>query len=630
MTTVMTTARWLLPFLSWIPALFFNGTSLPALAASIFLLTLWLWAVLDAVAREGFAPGDPVLPITVLAFLLWLAVSSLFAPVSYLAWLNVWWVGVLPGTFLIAWLDPRRTALLARAVRLISIAVLFLALSALWQHLVLGQDPAGTFRTRNSLAALLNLIIVMGFAALLRPGEPRTRLFTAAGLFLLVLTVGVIQSRGAWLGLFTALAILAGGCLLRCRLRAWLLSAGVTAAAFACAFVLSFWFPVNGNDLFERAMTLGDVDQAGTTRFVIWEPAWQLTKAHPWTGIGLGSYFLQIPPLLDPADRSAHFYVHNDYLQLALETGFPGLLLFVLIFLAALRLLLRGLAVTKRSDDARLEMLGPFAALSSLAVHSFFTFNLFIVPTTLLAGLLLARFHDAASRRLGANRVVRPFAAMRPAVFRLLQIVLVLFSGWHALGWTLGSLALDDGRKLAIAGKPEQAHARLQSAKLFIPSFDSPWYTDADLLLGSARQIPDRPDLQAALLDEAWRNTEQALNLNPYRPQTYDIRARTLLARNPKSEAAVQEWKAALRHQPQYLPARIALAKYYLQRNRVREAMEILKAGFIYPYKPTNPHLDEYSELSIRTARAIGDEALAERLATKYGKLMGEKNRSSP
>ncbi len=605
---------------AWLTALFFNGEWLPALAVSLLMLALWSAEVLGANLHAGFRPGDPFLPAAMALYLLWLGIAAAFSAIPYLSSLNLWWLGVLPGAFLISWLDPRREAFLDHTLALLKTAGVILAGVALWQHLITGEPPAGPFHTRNSLAALLALLAIPLWTDTLQ-GEGRTRLAAAAGLFLLLLTIGIIQSRGALLGLATGITLLIGLGFDRRAANRWRLPVTILVAAMFAAWAISLGQPASGSDLVQRMISLGNVEQAGRSRFLIWEPAWRLFLEHPLLGTGPGTYFMVIPPWLDAADRSAHFYVHNDYLQIALETGLPGLISLLLIGLAALRLLFTRLPLAPRGSADRLALVTPFAAVVAVAVHSLFTFNLYIVPTTLLAALLLARLHATAARLDGAPWRQSPLRHLRPALFRALQVVVVAAVAFHFVRLSLGDLALEEGRRLAAAGQADTAHRRLLDARRLSPAVDSPWFTDADLLRRSAQLLADRHELARPLLEEALETVEAAITRNPFRPQSHYIRGEILRQMNPDDPEAVAAWRTALARDPRYLPARNALVRHHLARQDRAGALARLREGLDYYYSPSADGFAEYLELAERLFRENGETTLADRLRRNRERL---------
>jgi len=73
----------------------------------------------------------------------------------------------------------------------------------------------------------------------------------------------------------------------------------------------------------------GSIDQSGLARLDLYLSSLPMLKEHWLTGIGLGSYDLLSPVYLKGFPAGVHFdYVHNEYLQFALELGAPTVLLF--------------------------------------------------------------------------------------------------------------------------------------------------------------------------------------------------------------------------------------------------------------------------------------------------------------
>ncbi|HID48450.1 MAG TPA: O-antigen ligase domain-containing protein, partial [Chromatiales bacterium] len=347
---------------------------------------------------------------------------------------------------------------------------------------------------------------------------------------------------------------------------------------------------------------------AGHSRFVIWQPAWELFLQHPWRGIGLDTYFMAIPPLLHPRDHSAHFYVHNDYLQLALETGLPGLLLLLGIYGVVLTLLVRVLARVPRGDPRRTALLGLFAALFAFALHSAFTFNFYVMPSMLLAGLLLGRLHTLGDVLAGqAPRVLDLSTRLRPWLYYMLLLLAMLLPAGYFASLGLGHAALVEGRRLLAEGRLPQAHLALLRAQRLTPLVDSPWFLDADLLRRSAELVGDHPCRAAGLLDEAEEKVRAALRRNPLRPQSWYILGKITGARQPLDTARQQElYREALRRDPRFVPARLALARLLLRDEQTEAAYTVLAAGLDYAYRRVTPTLLEYVELSMTTAGKLG------------------------
>lgn len=145
----------------------------------------------------------------------------------------------------------------------------------------------------------------------------------------------------------------------------------------------------------------------GSTRREIWRSSWKLIKAHPWTGVGFGDYFLAIPEYQIGAGRIRVEQAHNDYLDLAanggmVAIGLAGWFIMMIIWRARSSL---------RSGDAyrRAAGLGAAAGILSVAVHSLLDFGLQVtgigVVFAALVAILVAgrRVESASGERNGNN-----------------------------------------------------------------------------------------------------------------------------------------------------------------------------------------------------------------------------------
>ncbi len=133
-----------------------------------------------------------------------------------------------------------------------------------------------------------------------------------------------------------------------------------------------------------------------TSRISMWKDGLALLKDHP-LGIGLNN-FKQVFPiyrvLSDPfAGRAIH--LHNDYLQLLIESGWPGFVMLVggfLTFLGRSFYKLRNFK-DKEHNSQTLLAIGALSGLVSMAFHSFSDFNFQIPANALYFITLLAIVH---------------------------------------------------------------------------------------------------------------------------------------------------------------------------------------------------------------------------------------------
>ncbi len=152
-------------------------------------------------------------------------------------------------------------------------------------------------------------------------------------LFFLVLfalfTTNSRSGMAAWLGAFAGVVMLS--LIKPIYSKKWLLLVGLgSACIYGLVMYLPIWFG-------EASMIRGLEDIAHLNhRTYIWGATWELIKAMPINGYGLGTF-----SNLYAAERyeygSSGVFVHNDYLQLLLEGG-PVLLGLLLAYVAFLYL----------------------------------------------------------------------------------------------------------------------------------------------------------------------------------------------------------------------------------------------------------------------------------------------------
>ncbi|NOT60430.1 MAG: O-antigen ligase family protein, partial [Acidobacteria bacterium] len=141
-----------------------------------------------------------------------------------------------------------------------------------------------------------------------------------------------------------------------------------------------------------QLMQQGAQEYSLVTRRAFWADSWQMFRAHPFTGVGIGAFPTAYPPFgRSSAQNERLETVHNDYLQLLTDAGLVGAALLLWFLYEAARHLrhARRHWATLRSND-RTACLGGWLAVLGIAVHSTLDFNLQITANALMCLCLLA------------------------------------------------------------------------------------------------------------------------------------------------------------------------------------------------------------------------------------------------
>lgn len=281
-------------------------------SVSLLLFVPSLWLLLrqpQRLARPWWT--QPPLQLC-LALLVWSGITLFWAegthlaerlksPIFVLLFLSGW----------LAWAGPS----LQRSQRLLYLAGLALALCALaamiafpwrnipWSHRMIGL---GLLNGPNLSAYAMGISFV--WLSQLMPPRGWQRHAWLVALALLLVFVIWTGSRGAWVALFV--------CLVSMPLwRADRLARAFSGGALAVAVLVLALAPV---ELLHRGLSY---------RPGIFEQAVALIARHPWTGLGLGSDYVVT------VGSQSWTHSHGLFTNVAIETGLPGLILWLILWL---------------------------------------------------------------------------------------------------------------------------------------------------------------------------------------------------------------------------------------------------------------------------------------------------------
>lgn len=575
--------------LLWLLSLFFSLPLVEPLALSrlasvgfmlvALILAGWLW-----LKDETRAPVLKPLPVLLILFFFWAALSLLWTESFYHSYIGIWRLFLLPGSFLIFFLAGSgrlyRSAAIGAAVITGALALWALAQYFFLTDLLVTGQARSVFANPNSYAAFLALGLLPGLGVMLA-----TKRCLHANLLLLFCAITlagtiILASRGVLLALAVALIfmLVANRRFLHQHWRCGLILLIVATSAFILPVITG-----QGGAASRFGNFAENPEAVANTRFIIWDATWQIIKEHKILGTGFETFALNYPAYRPIADKfSGGRMAHNDPLQFWAELGLPGFLLFYLIIALCGFYMIRFLRQTLPDQADRILPVSCFAALGLVLGHSHISFDLYIAAFLPVLGLVIAYWYSntcpALTESGPANTVQKAtyfsLALVACAGFFLLQGL--LRSSWHSgeaerLAKTSDIQAFARHANIAHeAGFGLHAEPYLLAASLPLATLQERFYT-----------LPAEERQQLAAQTKS--HLTNALARNPLDPRAYYAYARLYLLQQ-KPEQAAQMLGSALKYDPLHLPSRMMLADIYKASGREDKAWALLKEGLDRPY----------------------------------------------
>ena len=573
-------------------------THVPVLIMRLILFgALIVWTIHQIRVGTIVLSRSCLFPVVVL-FLGWAGLSLWWAPYKNPS--IQWFISLLMYAVLFGVvLQGIRTSQQVRQVVMVVVGMgLCEGVLGIVQYVWLGEARAkGTFFNPNFFATYE--VAVLSIALALLSGIPRSEMKRWRSVFLWSIVAVtfcafmVAQSRGALLALVTAVIFI--GCYRFGK---------IVLVILIVSFIAGIVIP---NPLKQRMLDVSTQDPYAFSRIDIWENSLERIVDRP-LGIGLGMYKYTSFQYRFPIESNIVRYgkraesAHNEYLQMAVELGVGGLV----IFLLGIGMWRREVMVTLRSQLEPWErglVTGLTGAVLGILAHgtvdSVFHEPALVVLLIVCGGLVMA-LHSIKKPDMSRRSVPFSYHPVRLALTLVCGAVLAILTIQPAAGW----YAHERGQAEAQAGRQglaldwfrwaslidpgttgyHDAMART-SVQLFHQSGDPQWLVKAveeegqaielnpmdgrfPYRLGTIYGVLAEQKLAQAqhdlLLSQAAQAYEQAIQADPYSPLNYMALANIRL-----SEGRVEEAKSRLQQavvtEPNFLPARTILANLSLK-----------------------------------------------------------------
>ncbi|MBI1949742.1 MAG: O-antigen ligase family protein [Acidobacteria bacterium] len=547
-----------------------GGRTPPALlllhtVALLYLAIAFSRASLSA-WRGGPGSADPFLQagLPMGAALLATGASSIGAVYPFAAGMGTWELVVPCVLFACALLSEPTGQDLLRLRLAVVASTLVQSILALARYPRGGAMAAGaSFLNPSHLAAFLNVGFFLCATAAARAARPRERLLWGLGASVHLLSLGRLESRGAFLALVAGLLFLAGR-----DFRTW--TPRLRAGALLLIGLVAAGAGLVVRERFARAD-----DPYSYHRVEIWKASWEMIEDHPVLGHGPGSFphvssAYNFPAEAGPVRYGRTFHgAHNACLTLAAELGVPAALCFAAAAFACLRALLK----RRREIASGLEGCVSGAGLSILAllvqgaVEDLQERPALMFVSALLAGTALGVLRGPFLRPapiLRPSRPARLIAATGMIYLFVLAVLLPYLADHEARA----------ARRLGREGLP-----RMRRAAALVP-FQPEYHHDL------AMAILNSGPLSAGALAEAEGELLLAERLKPV-----DYRFPLLLARvearfvpglfddRAARVRALERYHRAIRLAPLDPRPRLELAAHLVDLDRRPEALQVVREG---------------------------------------------------
>ncbi len=505
-------------------------------------------------------------------------------------------------------------------LRLLWVLGLICAVYALFLLLVRNDMPSGFFANKNTAGAFLMMVNILligqyfivnqldsGEFFLLSQHRRIEIPLILSSIYLLTLALLAVLSRGVIICFFYFTVVTFIFC------RAELSRKNIYQIIAILFLALISLFLVAQPAIQNRLHLLANEK----SRLIIWQGAWHLWQETPWYGLGIFNFKHYYPAFSLAGDGSNLEYAHNDFLQLFIETGIPGILILFGILLTFGSHLKHYLNLPVRDSITHIKIIACSSALAALVCHSFVDFNFYVLPINLLMGCCLGYLHYLFRKEV----VVRVFSLPFLRKARFLQIgflLCFLISSIYLVRFLIFEHYFS---KAETAIKTEQFNKALDYSNKALK-----WFNFADILslkMDVYLQLAQRTvsdSERKEWMEKAIVTFDKAIAINPYYARSYFQMALVQALLLEDSKQARKFFLLTLKRNAHFCLARLTFARFLIDKNEFQYARDILEEGLNFPISP------EYVELYLNYLAKLrfesGDQTGADEVVQRLGNLL--------
>ena len=267
----------------------------------------------------------------------------------------------------------------------------------------IGARVTSLFDNPNMLSIYLIIIFPFTLYTVAVSKEFKKKLFYLLCASAIALCTVFTWSRGAWLGIIVATCAF----LVIYNLK----NIWVIAMAFA---TLPIWSLLLPDSIIHRALSIGSLtDSSSVYRIYTWRGVLNMINDHLFTGIGVGeSAFSEVYPIYSYAGTETVMHSHNLFLEITVQLGVVGLLVFIAIMFFFVQKSFNGIREAERADGrARAVTVAGIASVCGaltmgMTDHIWYNYRVFLVFWAVVALVsALVRINDSVKERELLRRV---------------------------------------------------------------------------------------------------------------------------------------------------------------------------------------------------------------------------------